>query len=99
METAIRETEEEAGLVKDHFKVLEDFRRELHYEVNKKAKVVVYWLAQILDTAPEVQLSHEHKDYKWAKLEEALCLTEQFPDQQELLRESEIYIKHLSAKD
>lgn len=97
METAIRETKEEAGLGKDHFKVLTDFRRELHYEVNKKAKVVVYWLAELLPTAPEVQLSHEHKDFKWVPIEEALRLIEQFPNQQELLRECEAYLKQTSA--
>ena len=44
-QTALRETEEEAGLKEHQLKILTDFKKELNYEVSKKPKVVIYWLA------------------------------------------------------
>ena len=96
METALRETEEEAGLNASHLKVVEDFRKELHYEVNQKPKTVIYWLAKLVDPTTTVRLSHEHKDFKWVKLEEA-CQLADYLDLQSVLRESEAYLKKNSS--
>ena len=92
METALRETEEEAGLTGNHLKILTDFRKELHYEVNKKPKTVIYWLAQLTDPVAAVRLSEEHRDFRWVKLEEA-CQLAEYPDLQSVLRESETFLK------
>lgn len=96
METALRETEEEAGLTADHLKIVTDFRKELHYEVKQKPKIVVYWLAKLADESATVRLSEEHKDFRWARLEEA-CQLADYPDLQSLLRESEVFIKNDST--
>lgn len=96
METALRETEEEAGLTADHLKIVTDFRKELHYEVKQKPKIVVYWLAKLADESANVRLSEEHQDFRWARLEEA-CQLADYPDLQSLLRESEVFIKNDST--
>lgn len=96
METALRETEEEAGLKASQFDIVADFRKELHYVVKQKPKIVVYWLAKLTESNAAVTLSDEHRDFRWAKLEEACHLAE-YPDLQSLLRESEAYIKNGST--
>lgn len=92
METALRETEEEAGLKSHHIKVLHDFRKELFYTVREKPKTVVYWLAELEDSKTPVILSEEHKDFKWVDLEEA-CKLGDYVDFQNLLRECNVYLK------
>lgn len=41
--TAIRETEEEAGLKREDYDVIENFKKELNYEVKGRLKRVIYW--------------------------------------------------------
>jgi len=92
METAVRETEEEAGLEPQHIKVIEDFRKELYYTVREKPKTVVYWLAELVDNKTPIILSDEHKDFKWVDLEEARKLGD-YVDFQNLLKECDVYLK------
>lgn len=94
-ETALRETEEEAGLKKENFTIFENFRSVLHYEVRGKPKKVVYWLSELTDPETCVTLSEEHTDYKWLSLDEA-CRLLQFNNMQKALRETEEFIKNLS---
>ena len=91
MQTALRETEEEAGLKVNHLKIT-DFRKELHYVVRNKSKTVVYWLAELIDPVTPVTMSHEHKDYRWLMIEDA-CKIAQFSDMQDLLLECDNYLK------
>ncbi len=86
METALRETSEEAGLTADQLQILEEFRTELHYTVKNKPKTVVYWLARLLNPEIPVKLSNEHQDFRWAELDEA-CQLADYPDQQQALRQ------------
>ena len=90
-ETALRETEEEAGLKADQLTVYKEFEKSLHYTVRGKPKKVVYWLSQLTDPADKVVMSEEHQDFKWLKLE-AACTLAKFPDQIELLKEAETFI-------
>lgn len=92
MATALRETEEEAGLKGNHLQIMEDFKKELRYEVNQKPKTVIYWPAKLVDPNLAVKLSEEHKDFKWVKLEEACQLVE-YADLQSVLRDCEAFLK------
>lgn len=71
MDAAIRETEEEAGLRKEHLNLYPNFVAQLDYPVKEKQKTVIYWLAELKDSKTKVKLSNEHQDYKWYSLEDA----------------------------
>lgn len=71
-QTAARETEEETGITDLDFK--ESFKEWIKYfykkEGNKYFKVVTYFLAET--DQKEVEISHEHTDYKWLPFPKAL---------------------------
>lgn len=97
MTTSLRETEEEAGLnPKEHIELDESFRRELHYVVKRRPKVVVYWLAKLREPYGEnndpVRMSDEHQDYRWLPLAQATELSG-FKDFADLLKECESYVQ------
>ncbi|XP_010879145.2 bis(5'-nucleosyl)-tetraphosphatase [asymmetrical] [Esox lucius] len=92
--TALRETQEEAGLGAEHLQVLDGFLQELHYTVKGRPKDVLYWLAELRDPKTEVTLSAEHQDYRWARLEEA-CSLAQYKDLQDTLRAAQ---RHLDSQ-
>ncbi|XP_068599097.1 bis(5'-nucleosyl)-tetraphosphatase [asymmetrical] [Brachionichthys hirsutus] len=83
--TALRETQEEAGLGGEQLRVIDGFVQELHYEVRGRPKEVLYWLAELRDPGTKVALSDEHQDYRWAPLEEA-CTLARHKDLQDTLR-------------
>nr|XP_003708020.1 PREDICTED: bis(5'-nucleosyl)-tetraphosphatase [asymmetrical] [Megachile rotundata] len=91
MATALRETEEEAGLVADDFKIFEDAKQELKYDVNGKPKIVIYWLAELLNPNKPVRLSDEHQAFKWLPLEEA-CSVAEYEEMQNALKYFNNYI-------
>lgn len=70
---------EEAGVSESQMKIVQDFKVELHYEVIhhldkvQRSKIVTYFLAE-LDPATEIKLSHEHQDFKWLSLIDAVAL-------------------------
>jgi len=86
--TALRETEEEAGINADLLTIHQDTRIELNYIVNNKyvqnkSKTVVYWPAEV-NYDQVITLSDEHQNYKWLSIEEA-CLLCGFKDMQNAL--------------
>ncbi|XP_053304647.1 bis(5'-nucleosyl)-tetraphosphatase [asymmetrical] [Spea bombifrons] len=89
--TALRETEEEAGLHPNHFRLVDGFRKELKYNVNQKPKTVVYWLAELNDSNVEVKLSDEHQDFRWLGLGEA-CQYAGYEDMQHTLKEAHVFL-------
>lgn len=94
LQTAYRETKEETGLEATDFKIFEDSKQTLNYEVNGKPKIVIYWLAQLTNANASVKLSDEHINYKWLQLQEA-CNVVQYAETQQLLKNCEDYIsKH-----
>lgn len=95
--TALRETQEEAGLAADQLRVMDGFLHKLHYEVRGKPKEVVYRLAELRDPATAVTLSDEHQDYRWVPLKEA-CTLAQFKDMQETLRAAHKYLEAWQSK-
>lgn len=90
--TALRETEEEAGLAAEHLRVIDGFVQKLHYEVRGRPKEVLYWLAELRDPETALTLSDEHQDYRWARLEEA-CTLVQYKDMQDTLKAAQRYLE------
>ncbi|XP_005530451.1 PREDICTED: bis(5'-nucleosyl)-tetraphosphatase [asymmetrical] [Pseudopodoces humilis] len=86
LQTAFRETQEEAGLQASQLTLIEGYKKELHYPVHGKPKTVVYWLAEMKDCNTEIKLSEEHQAFQWLKLEDA-CKFAEFEDMQATLKE------------
>ena len=71
-QTAIRETKEETGIIDVEF--IDGFNEEISYtfyvkneEINKK---VIFYLGKTKST--EIVLSHEHLDFAWLNLKDAM---------------------------
>ncbi|XP_070541796.1 bis(5'-nucleosyl)-tetraphosphatase [asymmetrical]-like [Ptychodera flava] len=90
-ETALRETQEEAGLTENNFKLMESFQKILNYKVKGQPKTVIYWLAELIDRDSQVKMSDEHQDYKWLSLDEA-CVLAKYQDLQTALKDAHSYI-------
>lgn len=91
MQTALRETEEEAGLSKSDLKIYEDAKQELNYDVKGKPKTVIYWLAELVNKDKEAKLSDEHQDLKWLGFDDA-CKISNYGDMQQSLKYFDDYI-------
>lgn len=97
MVTALRETEEEAGLKAADLKIYEDSKKVLVYTVKIYRKTVIYWLAELINPQTKVILSDEHQDMRWLPLKEA-CVLGKYQDLQEMLNYYDEYIrKNLSG--
>ena len=68
---AVRETEEEAGLSRSQLEIFDEVKAELKYQAFGKPKVVVYWLAKLINYDDAVVLSDEHQAFNWLSLDEA----------------------------
>uniref|UniRef100_A0A8C2K1S5 Nudix (nucleoside diphosphate linked moiety X)-type motif 2 n=1 Tax=Cyprinus carpio TaxID=7962 RepID=A0A8C2K1S5_CYPCA len=88
----LERTQEEAGLGKDHLRMVDGFLQRLYYQVRGKDKEVIYWLAELRDPNTQVILSDEHQDYRWAKLEEA-CKLAKYQDLQDTLTAAQHYLE------
>ncbi|KAJ8395565.1 hypothetical protein AAFF_G00030460 [Aldrovandia affinis] len=91
MATALRETQEEAGLGLGQLRIVEGFLSELRYEVQGRPKEVLYWLAELKDPGTAVALSEEHQDYRWAGLEEA-CTLAGYKEMQDALQDAHQFL-------
>ncbi|XP_055434831.1 bis(5'-nucleosyl)-tetraphosphatase [asymmetrical] isoform X2 [Bubalus kerabau] len=91
LETALRETQEEAGIEAGQLTIIEGFRRELRYVAREKPKIVIYWLAEVKDCDVEVRLSREHQAYRWLELEDA-CQLAQFEEMKAALQEGHQFL-------
>ncbi|KAF7398441.1 hypothetical protein HZH66_006338 [Vespula vulgaris] len=90
-ETALRETEEEAGFVKNDLKIFQDAKVELKYNVNGTPKTVIYWLAELINPNQSIRMSSEHQAYKWLGYQEA-CNLAKYADMQNALTQVNEYI-------
>ena len=65
LETATRELHEETGI--DNFRLIDNFRHKITYNVNKNSKVipkeVIFFLAESFTKS--IKLSSEHQNYNW----------------------------------
>ncbi|XP_014475939.1 PREDICTED: bis(5'-nucleosyl)-tetraphosphatase [asymmetrical] [Dinoponera quadriceps] len=91
METAVRETREEAGFVPGDLKIFENAKQEMAYKVNGVPKIVIYWLAELIDPGKSVKLSNEHQAFEWLPLREA-CNLAKYSEMREALNEFDRYI-------
>uniref|UniRef100_A0A3B3TAL8 Bis(5'-nucleosyl)-tetraphosphatase [asymmetrical] n=1 Tax=Paramormyrops kingsleyae TaxID=1676925 RepID=A0A3B3TAL8_9TELE len=89
--TALRETEEEAGLRAGQLNIISSFLKELQYKVKGRDKEVLYWLAELKDPETQVTLSKEHQAFRWAGLEEA-CDLAKHEEMQEALRDAQRFL-------
>ena len=87
IQTAFRETEEEAGFKEKMLRIIPEFKVELNYPVKShkdgivRQKTTIYWLAELINPrVDQVQMSHEHQDFKWLPFHEAIKLTEAYED-------------------
>jgi len=87
----LRETQEEAGFVSSDLKIFEDARHEMTYKVKGVPKIVIYWLAELLNPDKSVRLSNEHQGYEWLSLSEA-CDLAKYAEMQKALHEFDKYI-------
>ena len=89
--TARRELKEETGIVK--FKFLDKFKEKIDYYYKKDEKTVhkenVFFL--VLTEYEDVNISEEHKSYKWCDYEEA-CKILKFKNTREVLKKANEYI-------
>lgn len=92
MVTALRETREESDLLESDLKIFKESKQELNYLVKNRPKLVIYWLAELINPAAQVKLSDEHIDYKWLVLEDA-CKYGKYTDMQNLLKFYDDFIK------
>jgi bis(5'-nucleosidyl)-tetraphosphatase len=94
IETAMRETEEEAGFQREDYKVIKGFQNTMHYDVRGRPKRVEYWLAELINPDTPVILSDEHQDYKWLEIAEAQKYAS-YREMQDALTDAHEYIlKH-----
>lgn len=91
METALRETQEEAGFTSSDLRIFEDARHEMTYQVKGMPKTVIYWLAELLNPDKSVRLSNEHQAFEWLSLREA-CDLAKYAEMQKALNEFDKYI-------
>lgn len=70
--TALRETCEESGYQERDLRIYKTQTRTLEYKVKGHDKVVVYWLAELIEQTKEVKLSDEHQDLKWLERDDAI---------------------------
>jgi len=98
LETAYRETAEEAGLLKHHLKLIDGFEKVLHYEARGKPKKVIYWLAQLSNPDTPVIISSEHRQFDWFPLDAAVHYAA-YPDMQKVLYDADNFIRdHVSIR-
>ena len=98
LETAYRETAEEARLLKHHLQLIDGFEKELNYEARGRPKKVIYWLAQLCNPDTPVIISSEHQRFNWFPLDAAVQ-NAAYPDMQKVLYDADSFIQtHISIR-
>jgi len=99
MQTIKRETAEEAGIY--NFQFLDGFKetQKWFYRFNGELirKEAVFYLANA--ESWDIKISHEHEDFKWCKLDEALSLMKIKSNQLLLKKADEFVQKWLNRRD
>eukprot|EP00794_Sanderia_malayensis_P009935 gene9935-10955_t len=92
-DTAVRETQEEAGLGPSDYKIIPDFVDTINYEVRGKRKSVIYYLARLNIYDHPIVLSDEHQAYKWLDVKAACEFARYQEMQKTLLRAEDFLVK------
>jgi 8-oxo-dGTP pyrophosphatase MutT (NUDIX family) len=91
-QTALRELEEETGIV--NFKFVENFEHAISYVYNKNGKPshkqVIFFLGET--TEEKVKISFEHKSFLWLPYEESLRKVT-FDNAKKILKAAEIFLQ------
>jgi bis(5'-nucleosidyl)-tetraphosphatase len=93
-QTALRETLEESGYLESDLKIYQDYKIELNYLVKNKPKIVIYWLAELINLEKDPKLSEEHTEFKFLSKSEAKIISG-YEDFSKMLDHFENVIKNL----
>lgn len=74
-QTALRETQEEAGYSEADLNIFKDQQKVLQYKVKGRDKTVIYWLAELIDGRKNPTLSDEHTEFRWLQKNETIALS------------------------
>ncbi len=85
-QAALREVREETGIVPDRF-YSADICEQFYNAYKDRIELLPVFVA-FIDSARSVALNHEHSDYRWLTIREALELLP-FPGQRDILRRIE----------
>ncbi|PFH37077.1 hydrolase, NUDIX family protein [Besnoitia besnoiti] len=92
LQTALRETREEAGISEGDLEIDRNFERRLHYVARGKNKETVYFLARVRNACKPVVLSDEHTEARWLSAEAAAAIGG-FEDMARVLMEADAHIR------
>lgn len=92
-QTALRETQEEAGYSPADLNIFEDQQKVLQYKVKGEDKTVIYWLAELVNANNEPKLSDEHTEFRWLRKDEMIALSG-FIDFAEMVNHFDAVIKN-----
>ena len=92
LQAAERETQEEAGLDKEHLEYFDRFEEKISYLVNGKPKDVYYYLARVRDPEQKIILSDEHQDLSWSNIHDA-CQLVKHETLQSVLKKADDFLK------
>ncbi len=90
-ETALRETQEEAGLGPSDYNIIDDFIDTISYKVRGKDKSVSYFLARLKAYDCPIVLSDEHQAFKWLDIKGA-CDFAVYQEMQNTLLKAEDFL-------
>lgn len=100
LETAIRETTEEAGLRKKDLRVNKQFKFYDKYSFSKGklniSKDVIFYLAET--RMRHIRVSHEHDGFGWFSYKEAIKLLQKYKDNVDLLKKANTAITQKQPK-
>lgn len=100
LEAAIRETEEETGLLKEDLRIDMSFRAIERYSFLKKgtkvSKTVIFFLAEA--KRRNVAISHEHEGFGWFLYKDAERLLQHYQDSGDILKKARWFIAGRNRK-